>query len=216
MVRTLVNSSPPSAACMRQWIESALVQIMACRGPLCKPMLGNCQLEPWEQTSVKFQSRYKIFDSRNYSENIVCEMARPKYMESLLEFEISQLALYVGIVMFLFRNLTYSHYHSLLDWSLVMHCSGTECNILLLKLTKKLYIISLDFRICNFSSMGIFLLSDLFESTGLNVFGRDCFVPHLHSQLGWSAGYFGLCHWLSLWINHLYPVCWFTILEILF
>ena len=38
------NSSPPSAAYMRQSIGSALVQIMACRlfaaKPLCKPMLG--------------------------------------------------------------------------------------------------------------------------------------------------------------------------------
>ena len=47
---------PPSAACMRQWIGTALFQIMACRlcgtEPLSKPMLGYCQLE--EQTSVKF------------------------------------------------------------------------------------------------------------------------------------------------------------------
>ena len=44
------NSSPPSAAYMRQWIGSALVQIMACRligtKPLSKPMLGYCQLDP--------------------------------------------------------------------------------------------------------------------------------------------------------------------------
>ena len=39
-----INSSPPSAAYMRQWIGSALVQIMAWRlfgaKPLSKPMLG--------------------------------------------------------------------------------------------------------------------------------------------------------------------------------
>ena len=38
-----VNSSPPSAACMRQWTGSALVQIMACRlfgaKPLPEPIL---------------------------------------------------------------------------------------------------------------------------------------------------------------------------------
>ena len=43
---------------MRQQIGSALVQIMACRlfgaKPLSKPMLGYCQLDPREQTSVKF------------------------------------------------------------------------------------------------------------------------------------------------------------------
>ena len=52
-----INSSPPSAAYMRQWIGSALVQIMACRlfgtKPLSKPMLGYCLLDPWEQTSVQ-------------------------------------------------------------------------------------------------------------------------------------------------------------------
>ena len=44
-----VNSSPPSAAYMRQWIGSALVQIMACHlfgaKPLSKPMLDYCQLD---------------------------------------------------------------------------------------------------------------------------------------------------------------------------
>ena len=45
-----INSSPPSAAYMRQWIGPALVQIMACRlfgdKPLSKPTLGYCQLDP--------------------------------------------------------------------------------------------------------------------------------------------------------------------------
>ena len=45
-----VNSSPPSATYMHQWIESALVQRMPCRRfnakPLSKPMLGYCQLDP--------------------------------------------------------------------------------------------------------------------------------------------------------------------------
>ena len=48
-----INSSPPSAAYMHQWIRSALVQIMACRlfstKPLSEPMLGYCQLDPFEQ-----------------------------------------------------------------------------------------------------------------------------------------------------------------------
>ena len=52
------NSSPPSAAYMRHWTGSALVQIMACRlfdtKPLSKPILRYCQLDPWEQTSMKF------------------------------------------------------------------------------------------------------------------------------------------------------------------
>ena len=44
-----VKPSPLSAAYMCQWMESALVQIMACHlfgtKPLSKPMLGYCQLE---------------------------------------------------------------------------------------------------------------------------------------------------------------------------
>ena len=44
-------SSPSSAAYMRQWTGSPLVQIMACRlfgaKPLSEPMLGFCQLNPY-------------------------------------------------------------------------------------------------------------------------------------------------------------------------
>ena len=47
-----------SVAYMRQSISSALVQIMACSlfgaKPLSMPMLGYCQMDPSEQTSVKF------------------------------------------------------------------------------------------------------------------------------------------------------------------
>ena len=65
---TGVNASPPSATYMRQWIGSALVQIiMACRlfgaKPLSKPMLVYCQLYPYDQTSVKFRSKHKKFHS---------------------------------------------------------------------------------------------------------------------------------------------------------
>ena len=42
---------------------------------LSKPMLGYYQLDPWEQTSVKFESKYKLFIHENPSENIVYEMA---------------------------------------------------------------------------------------------------------------------------------------------
>ena len=62
------NSSPPRATYMHQWIGSALVQIMACRlfgaKLLSKPMLGYCQLDPQEETSVKLRSKYKTFHSR--------------------------------------------------------------------------------------------------------------------------------------------------------
>ena len=63
----ILISSPSNAAYMHQWIGSALVKIMACRlfgaKPLSKPMLGYCQLDHWEQTSVKFWSKYKTFHS---------------------------------------------------------------------------------------------------------------------------------------------------------
>ena len=57
-----VNSSPPSAAYMRQWTGPSLVQVMACRlfdaEPLPEQMLIYCQLDPWEQVSVKFNQNF--------------------------------------------------------------------------------------------------------------------------------------------------------------
>ena len=62
------NSSTPSAAYMCRWTESALVQVMACRlfgaKPLPEPMFTFCQLDHQEHTSVKFESKYKTFNSR--------------------------------------------------------------------------------------------------------------------------------------------------------
>ena len=60
--------SPYSAAYMRQWTGSALVQVMACRlygtKPLPEPMLAYCQLDSWEQISAKFESEFYHFHSR--------------------------------------------------------------------------------------------------------------------------------------------------------
>ena len=62
------NSSPPSAAYMRQWIGPSLVQVLACRlfgaKPLPEPMLAYWQLDSWEQISVKFESEFYHFHSR--------------------------------------------------------------------------------------------------------------------------------------------------------
>ena len=64
---------------MRQWIRSALVQIVARRlfgaKPLSKPMLSYCQLEPWEQTSMKLSSKYKTFIRENAYQITVPEMS---------------------------------------------------------------------------------------------------------------------------------------------
>ena len=58
---------------MGELIRWALVQIMACRlfgtKPLSKPILGYCQLDPWEHQITK------LFIPGNVSENIICEMA---------------------------------------------------------------------------------------------------------------------------------------------
>ena len=60
----------PSAAYMRQWTGSSLIQVMACRlfarKPLPEPMLIYCQLVSWEQVSMKFESKFYHFHSRKY------------------------------------------------------------------------------------------------------------------------------------------------------
>ena len=65
----LIDTNPPSAAYMRRWTGSALIQIMACRlggaKPLSKPMLTYCQLKPKEHISVKFYLKFGCFYSRN-------------------------------------------------------------------------------------------------------------------------------------------------------
>ena len=55
-------SSPPRAAYMRPWTGTALVQVMACRlfvaKPLSEPMLIYCQFDPKEQISGKIESQF--------------------------------------------------------------------------------------------------------------------------------------------------------------
>ena len=74
-----IKSPPFSVAYVRQWTVSALVKIMACRlfgaKPLSKPMLVYHPLDHWEQTSMKFWSKWNLFIHENGSQNIVCEMA---------------------------------------------------------------------------------------------------------------------------------------------
>ena len=74
-----VNSSPPNAAYMHQWIVSALLQIMACRlygaKPLSEPMLDYYQLNPGNNFQWNSNQNTKFFSHKNASENIVCKMA---------------------------------------------------------------------------------------------------------------------------------------------
>ena len=64
----LLNSSPPSAAYMRKWTGSLLVQVMAWRQigakPLPEPVLAYCQLDSKEQISVKLELKFYHFHSR--------------------------------------------------------------------------------------------------------------------------------------------------------
>ena len=50
---------------------------MACRllgaKPLPEPMLANCQLDSWQQISVKFYRYSTIFIQENAFENVVCQ-----------------------------------------------------------------------------------------------------------------------------------------------
>ena len=75
----VINSFLPSAGYMRQSIVSALVQIMDCRlfgaTPLPEPTLFYCQLKYWEQTAVKFESKYLFFIHENAFGNVVCKIA---------------------------------------------------------------------------------------------------------------------------------------------
>ena len=80
LVMVLLNSSPPSASYMRQWIGSVLVQIMACRifgaNPLSKLMLGFYQLDKLRnKLQWYFSQKSKFFIQENAFENVVCEMA---------------------------------------------------------------------------------------------------------------------------------------------
>ena len=65
---TPVNSSPPSATYMCQWTGPSLAHVMACRlfgaTPLPEPRLTYCQLDSWEQISVKFESELYHFHWR--------------------------------------------------------------------------------------------------------------------------------------------------------
>ena len=69
-VDPIINSLRPSDPYIHQVTRPSLVQIMACclhgTKPLSEPMLGYFLLDPWEQTSMKFQSKFIHFHSRKY------------------------------------------------------------------------------------------------------------------------------------------------------
>ena len=75
----LLNSSPPMATDMHQWIGSALFQIMSCclfgAKPLSKPMLAYCQLNLRNKLQWNFNQNTQLFIHGNAYKNIVCVMA---------------------------------------------------------------------------------------------------------------------------------------------
>ena len=74
----------PSAAYMRQWTGSSLVQLMACRligaKPLPEPVLAYCHLDSWKHISVKFESEVYHFHSRKH--NWKCRL--PKWLVQII------------------------------------------------------------------------------------------------------------------------------------
>ena len=72
-----LNSSPPSAAYMRQWIGSTLVQIMACAYSAPSYYLNQGWIignwTPRNKFQWNFNQNRKLFIHENASENIVCK-----------------------------------------------------------------------------------------------------------------------------------------------
>ena len=75
----MINSSPPSAAYMREWMGSALVQIMACAYWTPSHFLNQrWVIVNWilkNKFQWKFNQSAKHFVHENASDNIICEMA---------------------------------------------------------------------------------------------------------------------------------------------
>ena len=73
------NSSPPSAAYMRQWIRSALVKIMACHlfgaKPLSKLMWDIVNWTLVKKLQWNFNRNLNIFINENTFENTVCAIS---------------------------------------------------------------------------------------------------------------------------------------------
>ena len=96
-----VNSSPHSAAYVRRWIGSALLQIMVCRLIGTKPLSGQTfrysqELSPgplvYKKLQWNFNQNRKLFIRGNASEYIVCEMTAILSRGGLTGRELSMLS----------------------------------------------------------------------------------------------------------------------------
>ena len=82
-VINILPTSTPSAKYMHQLSGSSLVQVMACclssTKPLPEPLLPYCELDSWEQISVKFASEFYDFHSRKCNWKCLLSKWRPFY-----------------------------------------------------------------------------------------------------------------------------------------
>ena len=96
-----INSAPPNAAYMHQWIGSALVRILVCRlfgaKPLSKPMLCYCQLVLSNKFQWIFKQNTKLFTHENVSESVDCEFFLSRriwvnfYYSVVIDYSISNI-----------------------------------------------------------------------------------------------------------------------------
>ena len=92
--RRLLNSPPPIATYIRQWIGSALVQLQACRLFGAKDYLNQCWIiVSWtlgNKRQWKSSQNTKTFHSQKASENDVCEMlailSMKRFVDNLIYF----------------------------------------------------------------------------------------------------------------------------------
>ena len=72
-----INPSPPSAAYMRQWIRSALVQIMVVAYKAPSYYMNQCWFIVnwtfWNKFQLNFNQNTKLYIHENASDNIVCD-----------------------------------------------------------------------------------------------------------------------------------------------
>ena len=71
-------------------VGPSLVQIIACRlvggKPLPEPIMAYCQMDIWEQISVKRLAKYSDHHRRNAFENVICKMATISSRAQCLEY----------------------------------------------------------------------------------------------------------------------------------
>ena len=115
-----LNSSPPSAAFMRQWTGSSLVKVMACRYLAPSHNLNQWWIivnwTPRNKFQWNFNQNTHLFIHDNASENIVCDFFRRPFCpgrdeltcinkrQDLCNFYVKHSSFYVKCFFFLLNN----------------------------------------------------------------------------------------------------------------